>query len=206
MSKFHLSNVFHWAARWKRFDCSALVTVIAFVAICRALPANSQSAPWTELDINDPPLAGSFSYNGSASPPTYTVVGSGSGSFYGSDQLAYANTTTATNIEMEARIVSETSTTSGAFGGLMIRANESLSAPMGGIAYDPGLGSVNFYSRSGPTYGPAVSLPIYVRLVRSGNTITGYYSADNQQWTDSRKHYDHKHCLQPVLHRIHSCE
>jgi len=52
------------------------VIVIAFVAICRALPANSQSAPWTELDINDPPLAGSFSYNGSASPPTYTVVGS----------------------------------------------------------------------------------------------------------------------------------
>jgi hypothetical protein len=183
MSKFHLPYVFHWTARRKRFECGALVIVIAFVAICCALPANSQSAPWTELDINDPPLAGSFSYNGSASPPTYTVVGSGSGSFYGSDQLAYANTTTATNIEMEARIVSETSTTTGALGGLMIRANESLSAPMGGIAYDPGLGSVNFYSRSGPTYGPAVSLPIYVRLVRSGNTITGYYSADNQQWT-----------------------
>ncbi len=69
MSKFHLLYVFHWAARWKRFECSALVTVIAFVAMWCALPANSQSAPWTELDINFPPLAGSFSYNGSASRP-----------------------------------------------------------------------------------------------------------------------------------------
>jgi hypothetical protein len=141
MSKFHLSYVFHWTTRWKRFGCGVLVTVIAFVAMWSVLPANSQSAPWTELDINDPPLAGSFSYNGTASPPTYTVVGSGSGSNYSSDQMAYANASTATNIEMEARIVSETSTTSGAFGGLMIRANESLNAPMGGIAYDPGLGS-----------------------------------------------------------------
>jgi hypothetical protein len=31
--------------------------------------------------------------------------------------------------------------------------------------------------------GPAVSVPVWLRLVRSGDTLTGYYSSDGSSWT-----------------------
>ena len=124
-------------------------------------------------------------------PPTYTTNGSGYGVNYYYDCVGYASSPTCGPIEIEGKLTSQSSTTAGALSALMIRESFDENTAMAaiGVTYTgTGTGTVNFYYRPNNSYattvaGSSVTLPIYLRLVNNGTTISGYSSTDNETWT-----------------------
>ena len=110
---------------------------------------------------------------------------------YYDDQLAFTSTPTCGNIEIEGQLTSQSSTTAGALSALMMRdLSDQLAgmAAIGATETGSGTGTVNFYYRSRSSYavtvtGASVTLPTYLRLVRNGNTISGFSSSDNETWS-----------------------
>jgi hypothetical protein len=174
---------------WKINKKVFLIAFFAAISIWSMIgtPCTAQSVSWAEVDINNPGTAGSFSY-AAGSPPSYTIAGAGSGiNVSGYDSFGFAQVTTNGNIELNAELVSQSSATTGALGGLAMRDSLDINAGFGAIGVTVG-GGVNFYSRPrGGTVttvtGPTMSAPVYLRLVRAGNTISGYYSTDGETYT-----------------------
>lgn len=153
-----------------------------------APPSVAQPVTYTQSDI-DTGATGSFTYT-AGSPPTYTIQGAGTGFPAGyTDSLSFVSTAAVGNIEFECEVSSQGSTGSTAQAGLMIRMSTwDPNSPVYAIAVTPSSG-VNFYYRDvgsniTTVSGPAVTAPVYLRLVRSGNTISGYYSTTGLgNWT-----------------------
>jgi hypothetical protein len=171
----------------KRVQWLLPVVVSLLLTVLLQMSAIAQAVSWTEADLNAPPTAGSFSY-GAVTPPTYTVVGSGAGTTGYTDTCAFAYAPTAGNIEIYGQVTSQSSTNSGASCGVMLRDSFSGSADMATVLITKA-GALSFTYRTPPADlgsvtvpGPTVSLPVYVRLVRNGNTVGGYYSTDAETW------------------------
>ena len=139
---------------------------------------------WTDLDVGSVSVAGSASYSNG----TFTVNGAGTSISGTADQFNYAYQAAGTNYTITARVVSMANTNSGAQAGVMIRETLDAGSTMANINVTPANG-VTWVYRS--TTGSATSgsrtaglvAPYWVRVVRSGSTFTGYYSADGVTWT-----------------------
>ncbi|MBU6408951.1 MAG: DUF1349 domain-containing protein [Verrucomicrobia bacterium] len=141
---------------------------------------------WSDQDIGNPSISGSAGYaNG-----TFTVAGSGADIWGTSDQFNYAYEAVSGDQTIVARAVSENGTASYAKAGVMIRETTAANAveasvlltPANGIAMEirPTTGSSSI-NMTGWIAG--IVPPQWVKLVRSGSTFTGYYSADGSTWT-----------------------
>jgi regulation of enolase protein 1 (concanavalin A-like superfamily) len=156
-------------------------TVSLTVNASASLPAG-----WTGADIGAVGLAGSASY----SSGTFTVSGSGSDIWNAGDQFNYAYQSVSGDTTIIARVVSENGTQSFAKAGVMIReslATNSVEAsvlltPTNGVAMEirptTGAASINVTG-----WIAGVKPAQWLKLVRSGDTFTGYYSADGSSWT-----------------------
>ncbi|HEX3359168.1 MAG TPA: hypothetical protein VHS31_19470 [Tepidisphaeraceae bacterium] len=127
----------------------------------------------------------SSNYNSSTS--TYTVAGSGDVSNT-SDTLQYLYIPFSGNGTITAEVTSQTNTNQWAKGGLMFRDSLAANAMNAFVAVTPGKGLTFQYrnstggSESFTSTGTTVA-PYWVRLTRSGNSITGSASADGVTWT-----------------------
>ncbi|NUQ28371.1 MAG: hypothetical protein HOQ35_07645 [Acidobacteriaceae bacterium] len=157
---------------------SATVTLVVNAA------TGSLPTGWTDQDIGSVSLAGSASYSGG----TYTVNGSGSSISGTADQFNYAYQTAGTNYTITARVVSMTNTNSGAQAGVMIRETLATGSTMANINVTPGNG-VTWVTRTttgsatGGSRTAGLVAPYWVRVVRNGSNLTGYYSSDGVTWT-----------------------
>ncbi|GGH05716.1 SMP-30/gluconolactonase/LRE family protein [Silvibacterium dinghuense] len=139
---------------------------------------------WTDQDIGSVGVAGSASdTNG-----TFTVNGSGTSISGTADQFNYAYQAAGTDYTITARVVSMTNTNSGAQAGVMIRETLDAGSTMANINVTPSNGVTWVYrtATSGSASGSRTSglvAPYWVRVVRSGSTFTGYFSADGVTWT-----------------------
>lgn len=141
---------------------------------------------WLSDDIGAVGIAGSFA----ESNGTFTVVGSGSDIWTTADQFRYAWQNVSGDIDYSALVISETQPATYAKAGVMIRASLANNSPYAAVLLTPtngvalqirpttGASSINV---TGWITGPKP--PYWVRIVRSGNTFTGYYSADGSSWT-----------------------
>lgn len=166
-----------------------LTLLISFCLTFGASSAQAQSVTWTATDIGGA-STGTYSY----SSGTYTVGGAGTGVGGASDSFRYVYSPISGNVEMTAYVSTQTNTSSYATAGLMIRGTTSANDPLDPdsaqayISVSPKNG-VNFTYRAvdgGPSttiLGPSKAVPVYVRLVRSSNSIAGYQSADGINWT-----------------------
>ncbi|HEY9773364.1 MAG TPA: LamG-like jellyroll fold domain-containing protein [Planktothrix sp.] len=150
-----------------------------------APPAVAQAVSWTNVDVGNG-TTGSFTYT-AGTPPSYNVSGSNTGLYGNADWFGFTNVPTCGNIEIEAQLVSESSANNGAFAGLAIRDSYDISAGESVIGESVG-GNLIFTGRANGasqtlTTGPATAFPIYVKLAKAGNTITGSYSSDGESWT-----------------------
>ncbi|MDI1312732.1 putative Ig domain-containing protein [Prosthecobacter sp.] len=142
-------------------------------------------------DIGTVQLAGSSVYN--SSTDTYTLRGAGEDIFFAADGFHYASTQLTGNGEIRARITTQASTNSWCKTGVMIR--ETLTAgARHAIAFttpaaeNNGFGMVSrstVNADSDYAGGPAVNAAPnnWVRLVRTGDTLTAYASANGSAWT-----------------------
>ena len=144
------------------------------------LEAHNNFDLWLDQDIGAVAATGSGTYaNG-----TFTLKGSGADIWATVDEFHYAYQAVAGDCTVTARIVSQTIPNSLTMSGLMIR--ESLNANSAHAYTNDVNGSLmlTWRATAGGASGHSptvtgITLPYWVRLVRSGNTFTAYRSPDS---------------------------
>jgi len=142
---------------------------------------------WNDADIGSPALAGSAAYNNG----NWTVIGGGSDIWNAADQFNFASTSFSSDGVMIARVLSLQNSDPGtgwSKAGLMFRDDASAGSANVALFATAGQG-VSFQWR--PTAGGpcsnsgagGITAPVWLQLVRSGGTFTGYYSSDGSNWT-----------------------
>ncbi len=124
---------------------------------------------------------------------TYTLRGAGADIFFNSDSLQFAATQLLGDGEIRARVTSQTNTNPWAKAGVMIRESLSGGSRHATIFTTPSAAANGFGMVWRPVFdgsttyasGPALN-PVpdnWVRLVRAGDTLTGYASNNGVNWT-----------------------
>jgi len=141
-------------------------------------------SPWQQQDVGAVGISGSASFSGGA----FTVAGAGSDIWGTADSFHFVYQPLGGDGQIVARVDSLQNTSANAKAGLMFRSSLAATAANVMIDVQPG-GSIEFMSRTsdgGSTAwlaggtGPA---PTWLRLVRSGSTVTGSVSSDGVTWT-----------------------
>ncbi|MBX7207144.1 MAG: PQQ-dependent sugar dehydrogenase [Verrucomicrobiaceae bacterium] len=177
---------------------SALATNSVVVAVSDGSLSASASFTWltTEpgtqpvlagADVGAVAIAGSTSSGGAGS---YTVSGSGDGIYSTADAFHFASTTLSGDGEIRARVTSLSNTNPWSKAGVMIRDSLATIAPFGFVFITPQNGFAgNYRTAAGGTRifagGPALNAAPnnWIRIVRAGNVLGGYVSADGANWT-----------------------
>ncbi|MBD2844051.1 DUF1349 domain-containing protein [Paenibacillus sp. IB182496] len=139
---------------------------------------------WNSQDIGSVGLAGSTSYSGGV----FTLAGSGTDIVGSSDQFHFAYYALTGDGSITARIVSQQNTHAWAKAGVMMRDSltpnsafiAQLATPTHGVrsAYrTTAYGGVSDSSASA-----TATVPVWLKITRSGNTFTTYLSADGVNW------------------------
>ncbi len=132
------------------------------------------------IDIGGPLPAGSDSYD--ASTQTYTVSAGGANIWGNADEFRMLAAPLSGDGSIVARLVSQQATDPWAKAGVMLRASTSAGAINAAVLVTPANGiTFSYRSTQGgatirPTPLPAGAAPAWVRVARSGSTLTGYYS------------------------------
>jgi regulation of enolase protein 1 (concanavalin A-like superfamily) len=138
---------------------------------------------WTAQDIGSPSVAGHTTY----SSGTYTVEGSGADIWGTSDSFHYAYRSISGDGEIVARVASLENTNSWAKAGVMFRDSLNGNAINAMTVLTPTSGT-GFSIRttnggdSTMTTGTGAA-PLWVRLVRTGNTFYSYTSTNGSSWS-----------------------
>ncbi len=140
--------------------------------------------PWQNQDVGSTGVAGSASY----ASGQFTVTGAGADIWGTADAFQYVYQPLSGDGQIVARVTSLQNTNTYAKAGVMLR--ETLAAGSRHVILDatPG-GGVEFMSRAatnGSTSylgGATMARPVWLRLTRSGSTITSAVSADGAAWT-----------------------
>ena len=141
---------------------------------------------WSHADVGATGATGAASFGNG----TYTVSGAGADVWGTADAFHYAYRSLTGDGSIVARVTSVQNVNAWTKAGVMMRNSLSASAAQAFqlVAFSPTKG-VPFQRRtsdgdiSSSTPGSQSTAPRWVKLVRSGNTITGYESADGTTWT-----------------------
>ena len=147
-----------------------------------AVPAQ---LPLSDSDIGSPGQSGSASFN--STNGTYTISGGGADIYGSSDQFNFDSTSLTGNQTLITRVASETATDYSTKAGLMFRQSASSTDSFADVMVTPGQGVVfEWRDASNGSYSSTAvagfNAPAWVKLTRSGNTFTGYYSLDGITW------------------------
>ncbi len=140
--------------------------------------------PWLTQDIGTLGISGNASY----SNDVFTVAGAGADIQGTADAFRFVYTSASGNCTIIARVVSVQNIDAWSKAGVMIRESLAANAANAFVALTPGNGVTWQYRSSAggsTTYNntTGLSAPCWVKLVRSGNTLTGYRSPDGTNWT-----------------------
>jgi len=141
-------------------------------------------SPWLDADVGAVGAPGNASFNN----PAFTVAGAGADVWGTADAFHFVYQPLDGNGTIVARVGSVQNTAAWAKAGVMIRSSLSAGSAQGFMLVSAAKG-VAFQRRlsdGGPSVGTAGSLsppPRWVKLTRSGDTITAFESGDGTSWT-----------------------
>jgi len=141
-------------------------------------------SPWQTIDVGDVGQPGSASVSGG----TFTVAGAGADIWGVTDAFRYVFQSIAGDAEVVAQVTSEQNTNPFAKAGVMVRQSENPASATVLIDVRPN-GVIEFMHRTNGgetmqwTSGANAAIPVWLRLSRHGDFVTGYYSADGTSWT-----------------------
>ncbi len=147
-------------------------------------PPPGLPTPWTTQDIGATGLTGGASHSNGV----FTVAGAGGDIWGTTDAFRYVSQTTSGDVEIVTRVAAIQNTNQYAKAGVMLR--QALTAGSAHVVLDvrPD-GSVEFMTRSASggstSYLSSGSQPVptWLKLSRSGNTVTGSVSSNGTTWT-----------------------
>lgn len=145
--------------------------------------------PWTDLDIGNVGLAGGSTWDPATN--TYTITGSGYGIINTTtDACHFTYMPVSGNFTLIGQITSvNCSTNPYPRSGFVVRSDLTPGAQYASLLLTPPandrLGVFFRSTENGSTSGGSNlgSAPVWVKLVRSGTTFTGYYGSDGIHWT-----------------------
>jgi glycosidase/regulation of enolase protein 1 (concanavalin A-like superfamily) len=149
-------------------------------------PPSNLPSPWVTADIGAVGAAGSASYASS----TFTVNASGADVFDFADEFRFVYQPFSGNVTVTARVASLTNTNAWAKAGVMIRESLNANSSHAAMLLTPSNG-FSFQYRNGTGAGSTAAgsasgaIPNWVRITRSGNTITGFRSTNGTSWTQT---------------------
>jgi len=156
---------------------------------CPGLPGsggggNPPPAPWTSQDVGSTGQTGSASF----ASGVFTVAGAGADIWGTTDAFQYVAQPTSGDMQMVAHVTAVQNTDTFAKAGLMLRQSTAANAAHVILDVRPD-GTVEFMTRSsagGATTFLASAqpgVPVWLRLSRSANTVTGSISPDGATWS-----------------------
>lgn len=156
---------------------------------CTAILPGMISGSWPSQDIGLVKAAGSVTQ----ASGTFTINGSGADIWNSADAFRYAFQSVTGDFSITARVINMQNTAAWAKAGVMIRnsldANSTYAVafmtPSNGFAFQQRTSTGG--SAAGLTNTTGIACPYWVRLVRSGNVFSAYYSSDGQAWTAASK-------------------
>jgi glycosidase len=147
-------------------------------------PPSNLPAPWQTSDIGAVGAAGSANH----SSGTYTITASGADVFDFADEFRFVHQAFAGDVTVTVRVGSLTNTNAWAKAGVMIRESLNANSSHASMLLTPSNG-FNFQYRNGTGAGSTAAgsasgtIPNYVRISRTGNTLTGFSSTNGTSWT-----------------------
>jgi len=152
------------------------------VSVTDSVVAPGLPSPWTGADVGAPRLAGSASYAGG----TFTINGAGDDIWGEADQSHFVHQSLSGDGEIVVRVTDQESGTDGwAKAGVMVKQSSAAGASYALLAVTPEHGATlqyDFDNDAGSVpYTPGQA---WLKLQRSGDTVTGYVSSDGQVWTE----------------------
>ncbi len=136
-------------------------------------------SPWTTTSVNAPSQTGASSY----ASGTFTVSGNGFDIYGGDDSPQFTSQTLQGDGTIIARVASETNTDYHAKAGLLIKDGLTFGSNYVSALVYPG-GQTRMQYASTSTNGPDLTIPnTWLKLTRSGSTITTYTSPNGTTWT-----------------------
>ena len=149
-----------------------------------ATPASSVPFPWMATDVGSVGLVGSAS----VASGTFTINGSGDDIWNSADAFRFVYMSKSGDFTIVARVASVQYSDAWAKAGVMVRESLDADAVNAFIGVTTGNG-VTWQTRSSTGGGTAnassggLGAPYWVKLVRSGDTFTGYRSSNGTTWT-----------------------
>ena len=173
------STTYYFRVRAYNANGSSANTSTASATTLASLPGG-----WSDADVGSPAVAGSAGY----SSGTWTVNGNGLDIWDASDQFNFAYENYSGDGVAIARVTSLTNTSTYAKAGVMFRDSLAANAACALVNVTPGWGVEFIYRNSNGAWisaegrDAAGTIPMWVKLVRSGSTFTGYDSTDGVTW------------------------
>jgi hypothetical protein len=172
------------------FGTDIVVASVGLISGSGAVTVTTNGVLGGDQDIGSPAQAGSFSYD--MPSDTYTLAGSGDGVGNGigsvADQLNFASTSYSGNGTVIGYLNSITGASPAPQAGVMFRNDNTPGSAFAAIVITPGTGVMfEWRSSAGAATGSqqisgTVGAPVGLKLTRSGNSFTGYYSTDGINW------------------------
>ena len=138
---------------------------------------------WLDADIGSVGLAGSATFAGG----TFSVSGAGNQVYSSADGMHFAYQPLSGDGTIIARLTSFPGSTGSSQAGLMIRQTLDPGATNVFVADQPSTMYLSDRLSTGASttiyWGSSITLPTWVKLVRSGNTFSGYSSYNGLDWT-----------------------
>lgn len=162
-----------------------LATVSATAGTIKATATMSVvSSPWISTDVGSTAIAGS-AYDNTG---TFTVLGEGSDIWGTADQFHYVYRSMSGDGMIIARVATQQNTAGWAKAGVMIRETTAAGSAHAMMVVTPSNGTaLQWRATTGGSSSNSNTTgfvaPYWVKLVRSGNTLTGYRSANGTTWT-----------------------
>ena len=149
-----------------------------------ASTAGSLPSGWNDGDVGSLGVAGAASYGGG----TFNVSGSGADIWGTADAFHFAYQSMSGDGQLVARVASLANVNGWTKAGVMIRGSLSANSPFALMLVSAARGTALQYrtgagAAAGSVAGPVAAAPYWVKIVRSGNTITGYTSSNGSAWT-----------------------
>ena len=138
---------------------------------------------WMSEDVGLPAVPGYANFD--ATTGNFVVAGSGADISSTSDNFGFSYQTLSGDGSITAQLISQENTNSSAKTGVMIRESLAPGSRYAMLAVTPS-GSASFLRRTsdnGSTSTTSVTGAAWIRLTRTGNTITVFTSPDNVTWT-----------------------
>ncbi|MGH9409224.1 MAG: hypothetical protein ACRD1V_07195 [Vicinamibacterales bacterium] len=165
--------------------CARRVVVLCAIAVIPiGLSAQSLPSGWSSADIGAVGAAGTASGSGDS----FSVTGAGADVWGTADAFHFAYTTMTGDGSIVADVTGEQYVANWTKAGVMMRESLDPGSKQAFMLVSPGKG-LAFQRRTATngvstnTAGPAAAAPYFVKLTRSGTTITAYASTNGSGWS-----------------------